>query len=137
MILSRLAAMLAGLAWSAMAYAGEAPLPAPSVSGGMVQAVIGLAVVLVLIWGAARLMRRLQPHMGGRPGPLRLLASVAVGQRERVVLIEVGEHWLVAGVAAGSVSALATLPKGPEPAAPAAPAQFGDLLARLRGGARS
>ena len=134
---SRIAAALAGIAMAAPAFAAEAQAPVPSVSGGMLQAVIGLAVVLLLIWGAARIMRRLQPHMGGRPGPLRLLASLAVGQRERVVLIEVGDHWLVAGVAAGSVNALATLPKGPEPAAPAAPANFNSILARLRGGEKA
>ncbi len=95
------------------------------------QAVLGLAVVLVLIWGAARLMRRLQPHMSGRPGPLRLVASQIVGQRERVVLIEVGDHWLVAGVA-GLVSALATLPKGTAPEPEPLPGGFGTLLARMR-----
>jgi flagellar protein FliO/FliZ len=140
--MQRIAAMTAGLAASAAASAAfaaadaaQARTPVPSVSGGLMQALIGLAVVLALIWGAARVMRRLQPHMAGRPGPLRLVASLAVGQRERVVLIEVGEHWLVAGVAAGSVNALATVPKGEEPAAPAAAAvQFGELFARLRGG---
>ena len=70
--------------------------------------------------------------MSGRPGPLRLVASQIVGQRERVVLIEVGDHWLVAGVAPGSVSALATLPKGTAPEPEPSPGGFGTLLARMR-----
>jgi flagellar protein FliO/FliZ len=33
-----------------------------------------------------------------------------VGQRERVVVVEIGDDWLVLGVAAGQVRALHTLP---------------------------
>jgi len=44
-----------------------------------------------------------------------------VGQRERVVVVEIGESWLVLGVAAGQVRALHTMPAGKLPNAPAAP----------------
>ncbi|HEY7379114.1 MAG TPA: flagellar biosynthetic protein FliO, partial [Steroidobacteraceae bacterium] len=52
----------------------------------------------------------------------------------RVVLLEVGEQWLVVGVAPGSVRSLATLPRGELPPAPAHPATaFAAMLARARG----
>jgi flagellar protein FliO/FliZ len=35
-----------------------------------------------------------------------------VGQRERVVLVEVADTWLVIGVAPGHVTALHSMPKG-------------------------
>jgi len=38
------------------------------------------------------------------------VSSVMVGQRERVVVVEIGGQWLVLGVAAGQVRALHTLP---------------------------
>ena len=40
-----------------------------------------------------------------------------VGPKERVVLIEVGDTWLLLGVAASNVSLLHTLPKPPQSAA--------------------
>jgi flagellar protein FliO/FliZ len=111
--------------------------PEPAVTGGLLQAVFGLAVVLALIWGAAWVMRRLQPNIGTQHGALKLIASQGVGQRERIVVVEVGEQWLVVGVAPGNVSAIATLPKGVLP--PAAPVthSFSGLLARARGESRA
>ncbi len=41
---------------------------------------------------------------------LRVIAGAAVGQRERVVVVEVGSTWLVLGVAPGSVTALHQMP---------------------------
>jgi flagellar protein FliO/FliZ len=104
----------------------------PSFAGGLAQTLAGLAVVLALIFGAAWVLRRL--NVGGSPAgsAIRLVASQSLGQRERVVLVEVAEQWLVIGVAPGSVSAIASLPKGALPAAPAAPPAFASLLARMR-----
>lgn len=113
--------------------AAEATATETGVTGGLLQAVVGLAVVLALIWGAAWLMRRLQPHMSGSAGPLRLIATQSVGQRERIVVVEIAEQWLVVGVAPGSINALATLAKGALPPAAATERPFAALLARARG----
>ncbi|GAA4342315.1 hypothetical protein GCM10023144_44220 [Pigmentiphaga soli] len=101
------------------------------------QTVLALAAVLALIGVLAWLARRMRlPHAGGA-SPLALRGQLMVGPRERVVLVEVGEHWIVAGVAQGSVQPLAVLPRQEQPVAPA-PAgnamDFGTLLARLRPG---
>lgn len=121
---------------AAPAIAPAAPAAAAAAgpgAGGLAQAVVGLALVLALIWGAAWLMRRLQPQarMGG--SALKIVAAQAVGQRERVVVVEVADHWLVVGVAQGSVNALATLPKGTLPEASATAHPFAGFLARARG----
>jgi len=44
-----------------------------------------------------------------------VVSSVMVGQRERVVVVEIGDAWLVLGVAAGQVRALHTMPAGKLP----------------------
>ena len=124
--------IVAGIPVVAAAADSAAP-PAVGMTGGLLQALLGLAVVLALIWGAAWLMRRLQPAMGTHGGALKLVATQSVGQRERVVVIEVAEQWLVIGVAPGSVNALATLPKGNLPPPSTAPNAFAGLLARARG----
>ena len=56
---------------------------------------------------------------GGSSNLLHVISSASVGARERVVVVEIGDSWLVVGVAPGSVNALMTLPKGETlPAAP-------------------
>lgn len=88
-------------------------------AAGLLQAGFGLAVVIGLIFLFAWVARRfgLQPSGNGRV--LKVVSSAMVGQRERVVVVEIGDTWLVLGVAAGQVSALHTLPAGEVPDAPA------------------
>jgi Flagellar biogenesis protein len=42
---------------------------------------------------------------------MRVLGGVAVGPRERLLLVEIGETWLVVGVAPGRVSAVHAMPR--------------------------
>lgn len=94
---------------TAMAQAAIAP---PTVSaGGILQLVAGLAVVLGLVGATAWLLKRVSALPGTGAGLIRVIAAAAVGQRERVVLVEVGETWLLLGVAAGQVRRLHTMPK--------------------------
>lgn len=80
--------------------------------GGLVQALFGLAVVVGLILACGWAARRFgMQHIGGSH-VLKVVSSVAVGQRERVVVVEVEGTWLVLGVAGGSVQALHQLPAG-------------------------
>ena len=100
---------------------------------GLLRATLGLALVLALIFAVGWVMRRIAPARGGGTGPLRVVGSQALGARERVVLLEVGDQWLVVGVAPGSVRGLASLPRGELPPAPASPATaFTTFLARAR-----
>ncbi len=125
--------VLAALAFAAPAttLAADA-VPVPGLMEGLLQTTLGLALVLALIWGAAWAIRRVSP-LAGRPNSLlKSVATLAVGQRERVVVVEVGEQWLVLGVTANAISALATLPRGTLPEAPKTPT-FAGLLARAQG----
>jgi flagellar protein FliO/FliZ len=115
---------------------GAEPVAVTPDASGLLRATLGLAVVLALIFAAGWVMRRIAPtRPGAGHGPLRIVGAQALGARERVVLVEVGEQWLVLGVAPGNVRGLATLPRGTWPAAPASSAGgFASLLARARGG---
>jgi len=115
-----------------IALAADSPDLVPD-GTGLLRATLGLALVLALIFAAGWVMRRIAPTRAGGVGPVRVIGSQAVGTRERVVLLEVGEQWLVVGVAPGNVRGLATLPRGELPPAPASPATaFTSLLARAR-----
>ncbi len=128
------AAAVAAAAVTPTATPPTAAVVEPSFSAGLVQTLFGLIIVLALIWGAAWLLRRLNVGAPSASSAIRIVASQAVGQRERVVLVEIAEHWLVLGVAPGQVSALSTLPKGtlPTPSSTASP--FATLLVRARRG---
>ena len=112
------------------APAAEAPL-----TGSLLQTTLGLVLVLALIAGAAWLAKRFAPGVARGALPLPVVASQAVGQRERVVVVEVGDQWLVLGVAPGHVSALASIPRGqlaPPSSSPLADS-FAASLARALG----
>lgn len=92
------------------------PLPAlavsseiPDTTGALVQTILGLGLIIGILVLGLYLLRRagLARPQAGRL--LQVRGSVAVGPRERVVLVEVGERVLVLGVAPGRVNALDSL----------------------------
>ncbi len=78
---------------------------------GMFQMFAGLVAVLAMLIAAAWLLKRFSLQQKIPGGAIKIIAGAAVGQRERVVLIEIGETWLVLGVAPGQVNALHTMRK--------------------------
>lgn len=86
----------------------SAALPTGSV---LMQVSSALGAILLLILLAGWLFRRLgfAPAVRGNK-LLQLRASCQVGQRERVVVVEVDNTWLVLGVTAQQITPLHTLP---------------------------
>ncbi len=105
------AAFLSGLPLFAYSSA-SVPVAAPvSYASSMIQVIFALGLVLALIVAAAWLVRRfsLLPRAAG--GQLRVVSGLMVGQRERVVIVEVRDQWLVLGVTSQHVNLLSTLQK--------------------------
>lgn len=78
---------------------------------GLVGMVLALAIVLGLAWVCLKVLRQWQEKgIGNRPGEpersLRFVRALAVGQRERLMLVEAEGELMLIGVAAGSVSLL-------------------------------
>lgn len=99
---------------SATAYAAETVAVGsnvPSQAGNLMQVLFGLVAVLGLMALAAWLLRRFNVSKGLGGANIRIIGGVSVGNRERVVVVEVADQWIVVGVAAGSVTALTTMPK--------------------------
>ena len=102
------AAAAAGVAAGAHFAAPQAPtLPGPS--GGLLRVVLALALVLAAVVACAWLMRRLRGIGGGSSRAIEVLAQASLGARERAVLVRVGGHELLLGVASGSVRTLLVL----------------------------
>jgi|GEM_PF-2225774 len=105
---------------------------------------MGLALVAVLGAMAAVLwlLRRMGLAPRGTDGRLlRIVSQLSLGPRERVLIVEAGDRWLVLGVGSAGIARLGTLPRGQAAAdgmAAAGPAgaaaSFQNLLERLRKG---
>ena len=71
------------------------------------QVILGLGLVVALIIGLAWLFRRVSalnlPHQ-----KMKVVASLALGTREKAVLVEVGAKQVLLGVAPGRVTHLVT-----------------------------
>lgn len=131
----------AGTPVSSAAPAGNAAAPSTGsllpgeAGGGLLRSLMGLAIVLSLIGGLAWLGRKFGNRVtGGKSNVLKTVAALAVGQRENVVVVELGEQWLVLGVAPGRVNTLAQLPRQELPQAEmqAGAKTFARLLARAQ-----
>jgi flagellar protein FliO/FliZ len=88
----------------------------PDLGGSALQMLLGLGAVLALLLGALWLLKRISQPRGPVAGLMRVVAGVAVGPRERVVILELGNSWLVLGVAPGQVTTLAEIPRQELPA---------------------
>ncbi len=85
---------------------------APSSSAGsLLQTIFALVFVLALLIGLAWVMKRYGPKAMGGNSKMRVVSSLNLGGRERIVLIEVADQWIVVGASPGRVNALATLPR--------------------------
>ncbi len=106
--------------------------------GELAHVVLALLLVLGLLLVLATLVRRARSWTTRGPKHLEVLADVALGAKERAVLLRVGGMQLLLGVAPGRVSALHVLTQPLEPLPPAtgnAPAavSFQALLRRSLG----
>ncbi|PCJ35256.1 MAG: flagellar biosynthetic protein FliO [Cellvibrionales bacterium] len=82
-------------------------------SGYFLQLVSGLGVVLLSIAVLAWLLKRINRLPNRDLKDLELIASLSVGQRERVVIVRAGNTELVLGVAPGSISKLGEIASSP------------------------
>ncbi|TAL72177.1 MAG: flagellar biosynthetic protein FliO [Rhodanobacter sp.] len=116
-----------------------AALPASDVDvgGELVRVVLSLVAVIALIFVAGWLSRRMQgrARAGGRR--IRCVETMAVGARDRVLLIDADGKRLLVGVGPGGMHTLhvydgvAPATEAPAPVVPAVP-NFAQLLTRLR-----
>ena len=89
--------------------------PAAS-AGSVLQVLLGLITVLALMAGAAWLLKRFGVSGAAGHNVAKVIGGVSVGNRERVVVVEVADQWIVVGVAQGRVNALSTMPRREQPA---------------------
>ena len=110
------------------ASAASAPASSSPGLGSLTQVSLALALVLGLVFGLAWLLRRVRgARRPGAPG-IDILAELALGPRERAVLLQVDRVRLLVGVGGGQVRTLHVLPEA-DPAIVAAEAATGGTTA--------
>lgn len=116
-MLNRCPALLLLLSLPVLADTGKPSyVPPPSVisTENMLQMMGGLLVVLAIIAAAAWLLKRFSLIPATAAGVIKVVAASGVGQRERVIVIEIDSTWLVLGVAPGRVNKLHSMQKPSE-----------------------
>ena len=84
--------------------AAPAVSPSSLFTGDYLLQVVGsFVVVILLLIGVLVLLRRFNGVSSQMNGNMRVISSVGVGQRERVVLLQVGEEQILVGVGPGNV----------------------------------
>lgn len=105
----RLSALTVLMFAPALAAQEMTPAIAPSslFTGDYLLQVIGSFVVVILLLVAVLVMlKRFNGVSGSISGDMRVVSSVSVGQRERAVLLQVGEQQILVGVGPGNVRTL-------------------------------
>ena len=120
----------------ATATAAAAPAVSSGVAGQLTQLVFGLLLVLGLIFFLAWLLRRVQQAgPAGKGQVIELIGSRALGPRDRLMLVQVGNEQILLGLSPGTITALHVLkepvqvPSGTEKATP----EFAQRLMELLG----
>lgn len=90
--------------------AAAAPAVSSGVAGQLTQLVFGLLLVLGLIFFLAWLLRRVQQAgPAGKGQVIELIGSRALGPRDRLMLVQVGNEQILLGLSPGSITALHVL----------------------------
>jgi flagellar protein FliO/FliZ len=101
---------MSALAQAAPASAG-AGMASVSTTGYLLQGILGLLIVLGLMAGAYWLLRRIGVNRGMSGIKMKVVGGLTIGNRERVVVVEMADQWLVLGVTPSQITLLSTLPR--------------------------
>lgn len=89
---------------------------ATSGSASLGKTTLALAVVLAFVFLAAWVLKQTRRLQQGKSGnAIEVVAQVALGAKERAVLLKVGGSHVLVGVTPGQVNALHVLPPGQAP----------------------
>ena len=98
----------------------------------ILEMLLGLTLIIGILFLAAYFLRKLNGGRSfGNSGPLRIVGGLMISTRERIVLIEVGDTWIVVGIAPGQIKTLHTLPKGELAASNSNERPFGQWLKQI------
>ena len=82
-------------------------------TGHLLQTTLGLLFVLALLMALVWLLKRMGiGNQKRRGGFYKVLATSALGPSEKIVLVEIGDTWLVLGMTSNGINTLHSMPAG-------------------------
>ena len=95
---------------------------------GLASVSLAMVIVAALLWGGLWALRRVRPNGGmWGAGDCKIVRSLALGPRERLLVVRVGTRHLVVGVSSTAVSLLCELDQ-PLPPIASVDAKFGEAV---------
>jgi flagellar protein FliO/FliZ len=118
---------VAAVALAPVAANAATPMPVtdPIGPGSVLQLTLSLAAVVAAIFGLGWLLRRLHGLPGSTHRALKVIATLPVGTRERIAIIQAGETQVLIGLSPGRIQTLHVLEKPVGAAVGAASAAIG------------
>ena len=105
----------------------------PYQADGLASISLGLGVIVVMLWAGLWVLHRLRPNgSSARYTDCKIIRSLALGQRERLLVVSVGTKQLVLGVGPSAISLLCELDEPVATSAAAANIGFGDAVRKAR-----
>ena len=108
---------------------GQAP-EGPSLLPLVLTFVLVLALIPVAVW----ILKRLGAGNVATTAGMQVVAQLPLGPRERLVVVEAGDRWLILGVTPSAINRVGTLPKGELPPGAVAGGSFASMLLSARRG---
>lgn len=103
-------------------------------SGELLRIISGLIIVLLIIVFLSWLLKRLNRSGLGLGGPFQIIACASVGAREKIMIVKIGQRFLLLGVASASINTLCDFGESlPEGFNPESKPSFAELLKQIRG----
>ena len=92
----------------------QTAVASPDISSSLIKVTGGLVLVIVAIFASAWFYRRFGNFSPVANEDLKIIGGLSLGQKEKVVLLQIGEEQLLVGVAPGSVQKIHILKKNIE-----------------------
>lgn len=108
MVIRRFRIIVISLLWLPVALFAADDAASVIGAGQWIKLLLGMAAILLLIFGSAWMVKRLGGMSASGGGTIKVLAVLPLGTRERVALIEVGGQQILIGVTAQQVTTLHT-----------------------------
>jgi flagellar protein FliO/FliZ len=77
--------------------------------GSLTQLTLSLLAIVLLIFAISWLLKRFKVALPRASGDMAVLEQVAIGPRERIALVRVGDHQVLVGIGAGGIVPLTPL----------------------------
>lgn len=105
------------MAWSSISLAADVDesttaktlASPPLAAGALIETLLGLLVVLGIIVLLAWLIKRTNRFQASANGEMKIIAGLALGSRERAILLQVGEQQILVGVTPQQIQTLHVL----------------------------